>query len=66
MLCIDVSIIVLLVSGAIVPIPVSVVVLVESEEVELDPLLQAANVPIAKTINSFFIVCVFCDVIYSG
>jgi len=58
MLCIDVSIIVLVVSGAIVPIPVSTIVLVESSVVVLVPLLQAANAPIAKTINSFFI-CVY-------
>jgi hypothetical protein len=53
--------IMLLVSGAMVPIPVSVlIVLVVSVVVELVPLLQAANVPIAKTINSFFIcVCFF-------
>jgi hypothetical protein len=57
MLLLDVS------AGAII-VDVSVVVAVESELVVLELLLQAANVPMAKTINSFFIVCVFCDVIF--
>jgi hypothetical protein len=37
------------------------VVSVVAEVLEL--LLHAANAPIAKTINNFFIVYVFCDVI---
>ena len=46
----------LVVSGATVVVVSSVVV--------LELLLHAAKVPIAKTINNFFIVCVFCDVIF--
>ena len=63
-MCEDVSVIMLLVSAGMLLIVSVPIVLVESVVVELVPLLQAANAPIAKTINSFFI-CVyfFCDVI---
>jgi hypothetical protein len=58
-MCEDVSVIMLLPVSAGIVLMVSVpIVLVESVVVELVPLLQAANAPIAKTINSFFI-CVF-------
>jgi hypothetical protein len=60
MLCIEVSVIMVLVSVPIVPVVVSVlIVLEESVELELVPLLQAASVPIAKTINSFFMCLCF-------
>jgi hypothetical protein len=56
----DVSLIIeLLVSAGAIVDDVSVVVLVESVVLELEPLLHAAKTPIAKTINSFFICLCF-------
>jgi hypothetical protein len=52
------------VSGAILDVSAGATVVVSVEVDEVEPLLQAAKVPIAKTINNFFIVCVFCDVIF--
>jgi hypothetical protein len=60
----DVSVIIELLVSAGAIVDVSVVVLVESVVLEFEPLLHAAKAPIAKTINNFFIVCVFCYVIF--